>query len=704
LQQAWPFNLRVLQEAPLPLAQLCAKAQSENAPQRRHDTAFSAFDVFLKLLSSLATAEKKHLAARAANVPGLSAGDVAVKPFGNDWLERLRADSQILHKAGVKEFRFLFQATLANNFPACRALGDVLGPHFAPKTPRKKIADILQLVGTYRNKGFKQGGATDAECEEVGRLIFSALMEILAGGNAFANRRFVYVESVTSTESGTWRLDHLDLQGMTPIRLRPLELAAAEQHRFPAPERVYAVNSLATSQATVDEAQMYSPSRCVSLYPLLGYDPEHQECLFAETFASDDRAPIRYLGYSQGVTFQVDRRLANPGADNNVPATIATELSGTTTRRRLFAAGRDAHPDESGLRDFEIVAQVAAGSYAAVYRAWQHGVDRHVALKRICPAAPVHAEAGLNNEIRLLGQVTHPNLIQVLTRGHDSPWFTMPFIEGPTLADVLQALWGFGSLTLSADDFLASLQTAAGAADQRAEQLTIAAGLTPQNGTPVRHAPQAEYQPAATGETYLYHVVKLVGQLAAAVGTLHRHQIVLRNIHPGNVLISTTCRQPVLIDLGDARLSAETSASPLDLKPVDKLHYASPEQIDARRQIDRSTDVYSLGVLLWELLARQPFLGIGPQTDWHEARLRIQHDVPEPVRKHDSMIPDGLNAAVSRCLAKDPAERLASADELSRILADFERSELETGRRGSWASGFVDSLLWRFGSKKSDAS
>jgi serine/threonine protein kinase len=683
-EQAWPVDFQFLQEVPLPVAQLCARAQNETTAKRRHDTAFCALDFFLRLLASLVIAETaRRDPSRAGAMAGPTVADLLVKPCWSDWLTCIQLGSRTLQASGEQGFRFLFErmGERDERFAACRILSETLH-YVAPKSRCRNLFELAQLVGTYRNRALKHGSSKEEKSEEIGRLILSAVTEMLAAGHAFVGRRLVYVEDVEQVGSRNWLIDHLDLRGTSPIRMRPLMLENVEMERIPARECVYAVNRLAMSRATKGEVLMYSTSCCVCLDPLLRYDPERQECFFAEGRGVSDSVPgsTRYVGYLDGLTF--DDAGQHPssfdgaaGLSESNQITSAPSLSDGDTRRLSIVARLAARGAPSRHGDFEIVGQVAAGKHTDVYRARQSGVGRYTALKQLRHGAAEDAEARLNQEVHLLGQVSHPNVIMVLTRGRDPPWFTMPFVEGPTLGEALDALRGFRPLGRSGDDFRTALDMAAAAAKVRAERLSRHAGLSSHQGEPAGHGVTTREEVAANRETYLACVMTLVAQLAAGAHALHRAGIIHGNIHPQNVLISADGNRPFLIDLSNAQLVGRSTFKASSLPSLESAPYASPEQLRPPFMVDPATDIYNLGVILWELLTLRPIFDITPETDSREAARRIQYDPPKSPRSYDLTIPTDLNDAVLTCLSKDPEKRRLSAAELSQILVECERTE-----------------------------
>ncbi|HVX15604.1 MAG TPA: serine/threonine-protein kinase [Pirellulales bacterium] len=551
---------------------------------------------------------------------------------------------------GDGDFCFSLMPLDAERFPACQALGLKFLSLLQRKTAPKDFCDLVDLFIDYRNKVVKHPVLSEAGYDEVGQLIVLALAEILSTENeilcgrdghvvaptAFAGRQLVYVERTEQRGRSTmWRVEHLILHGLVPVRLQPLEVEDP-----PRAQCVYAIDRAALNSEVNGRLAMYSPAYCVCLHPLLTYKPETTECPLAEWTAPG--GPIQ-----------------------NMP------LRGGLVPDRAAASATEATPH----RGFEIVGQVGAGRHTKVYRVWQLGARRQAAVKQLRLDAPEYAEVRFNREIRLLGRISHANVIPILTCGHDPLWFAMPFVEGPTLADALVALRGFASLKRSGADFLRALHMAASKAQTRAEMLSREAELPPRvDDHAASSSSSMDDVELAAREPYFALVARLVGQLAAGVDALRRARIVHGNIQPENVLVSVADWRPVLIDLGqacDLSVPAKPGELPDRAEIAARFPYVSPEQLRRSYEPDGAIDVYNLGVLLWELLTLRPILDPDSTVTPREAMLPLEFAVPKSVRVFDPTVPRLLERVTSDCMAKDPKKR-PSAAELSRVLGNYE--------------------------------
>ncbi len=153
--------------------------------------------------------------------------------------------------------------------------------------------------------------------------------------------------------------------------------------------------------------------------------------------------------------------------------------------------------------------------------------------------------------------------------------------------------------------------------------------------------------------------------VADAAGCAHAHGVVHRDVKPDNILLDGA-GHVLVTDFGIAKAAQEASASQLTTEGmvVGTPHYMSPEQATGER-VDARSDIYALGVVLYQLLAGvPPFDGESAQS----ILMKQATAEPVPIRRVRSDVPQALAAVLDRMLAKDPAERYQSADELSHAL------------------------------------
>jgi serine/threonine protein kinase len=157
-------------------------------------------------------------------------------------------------------------------------------------------------------------------------------------------------------------------------------------------------------------------------------------------------------------------------------------------------------------------------------------------------------------------------------------------------------------------------------------------------------------------------VLALAIKLSSALAAAHDHNILHRDIKPGNILVDEQ-GEPYLADFGLARLIGDRGLTQHGVF-VGTPHYCSPEQV-ALEELDERSDIYALGLVIFEMATgRRPF-----EAETVAEILALQKSTPPPDPTSISPeIPGELAAIIVRCLAKDPAQRIANARKLEEAL------------------------------------
>jgi len=190
---------------------------------------------------------------------------------------------------------------------------------------------------------------------------------------------------------------------------------------------------------------------------------------------------------------------------------------------------------------------------------------------------------------------------------------------------------------------------------------------------------------AEVGRMASDRVAEVGAAIASALSFAHRSGVVHRDVKPGNVLISTQGEVKVT-DFGIARAAANAEDNLTQVGSVmGTATYFSPEQAQGR-PVDPRSDLYSLGVVLYELLVgRPPFVA---ETPLAVAYQHVQEPVPSP-RAANPSVPAGLDAIVVRLLQKDPAGRYGSADALREDLQRFREGRAVSAAPAAGVAGVV---------------
>ncbi len=261
---------------------------------------------------------------------------------------------------------------------------------------------------------------------------------------------------------------------------------------------------------------------------------------------------------------------------------------------------------------YEIVDRIARGGMADVFRARDLLLDRLVALKLLFPELST-SEAFVERfrrEATAAANLSHPNIVSVFDWGRtDSSYFiVMELVDGQTLGNLIRE----------------------------------------------------------SGPLDIDHAAAICSDVASALDYAHRHGVVHRDIKPGNVLIASDGHVKVA-DFGIARAQSASEDLTQTGSVMGTATYISPEQAEGK-QLDGRSDVYSLGIVLYEMLAgKPPFLGDSAVS----VALKQVKETPVMLSTIRSDIPAPLEAVVSKALAKDAANRYASAQDFRADLLRF---------------------------------
>jgi serine/threonine protein kinase/Tfp pilus assembly protein PilF len=359
---------------------------------------------------------------------------------------------------------------------------------------------------------------------------------------------------------------------------------------------------------------------------------------------------------------------------------LAPELSPADEGDR---AGEPAATDlqlEVPLGDYRIVREIGRGGMGVVYEAMQLSLGRRVALKVLPFAAALDPRQlqRFRNEAQAAAHLHHSNIVPVFGVGCERGvhFYAMQFIEGQTLAAVIGEL----RRAENEPEALATVTPRASVAVAE-HQGKDEAVTTPHGQGAVTEETPARASLTTLGERrgreYYRKVAELGVQAAQALEYAHQTGVVHRDIKPANLLVDARGN----LWITDFGLAHVQSDAPLTLTGdlIGTLRYMSPEQALGQRDlVDRRSDLYSLGVTLYESLTLKPAFAGG---DRQELLRQIAFEEAPAPRRRNRAIPRELETIVSKAMARRPAERYGTAQELADDLSRFLKDEPIRARR-----------------------
>ncbi len=258
---------------------------------------------------------------------------------------------------------------------------------------------------------------------------------------------------------------------------------------------------------------------------------------------------------------------------------------------------------------YRVIEQLGSGGMATVFKAYHASLDRYVAIKVLHPAFKANPQffERFKREARIVAKLEHPNIIPVydFNEHKGEPYLVMRFIEGDTLKPVMK-------------------------------------------GKPM---PPDK-------------ILQLMRPTCQALSYAHRQGVLHRDLKPSNIMV-TTEGDVFLTDFGLARMVQAGESTLSQDMMVGTPQYISPEQAQGISNLDGRTDIYSLGVILFEMLTgRVPFSADTPFATVHD---HIYAPLPLPSTINPDIDPD-VERMLLKALAKEPDDRFATADDLLKAL------------------------------------
>ncbi|MFG0283874.1 MAG: protein kinase [Phycisphaerales bacterium JB039] len=300
--------------------------------------------------------------------------------------------------------------------------------------------------------------------------------------------------------------------------------------------------------------------------------------------------------------------------------------------------GRADLPPPGTFPGYELVRHIHRGGQGVVYQAIQLTTKRKVAIK-VMHSGPFLGSSGrarFEREVEVLGQLHHPSIVDIYDSGQTADgsfYYVMDYISGRSLDEVLES---------------------------QSERPSIAETL------------------------------KLFSKICDAINAAHLKGVIHRDLKPSNIRIDNT-GEPVIVDFGLAKVGLasvtdETTPRLMTMTGefIGSLPWASPEQaIGSAGGLDVRTDVYSLGVILYQMLTGKfPYQVIGNMRDVLDNILKAEPARPSTIRRQ---INDEVETIVLKCLSKEKERRYQSAGDLGRDIRRYLAGEpIEAKRDSGW--------------------
>ena len=328
------------------------------------------------------------------------------------------------------------------------------------------------------------------------------------------------------------------------------------------------------------------------------------------------------------------------------------------------------HPELLG--EYRIVREIGSGGMGVVYEALQETLGRHVALKVLsdsCTSSP-HAVERFRREAQAAARLHHTNIVPVFDIGeHEGHfYYVMQYIEGYSLDHLLSGLQAASGLTKG--DFSLTLPMS----DRIARSIVTGrfgssfSETSDEKGADSENLVELDSSPKDFGlvgqEDYFRSVAGIGRQAAGALDYAHRQGTLHRDIKPANLLLD----QQGTVWITDFGLAKFTEQEDLTRSGdmVGTLRYMAPEQFDGRA--DARSDVYNLGLTLYELLTLRPAY---QEKSYHRLVRQVAEGTPPQPRHLNRAIPRDLETVVLKAMARHPKDRYATAGEMADDLQRF---------------------------------
>lgn len=269
------------------------------------------------------------------------------------------------------------------------------------------------------------------------------------------------------------------------------------------------------------------------------------------------------------------------------------------------------------IDNYRIVEVIGEGGMGVVFKAIHTKLDKMVALKMIAPGLSANSKfiRRFQTEAKALAKLQDPNIVAIHDlRSIENQWFiAMEYVEGKDLYDIV----------------------------------------------------------AKNGAFSWQDSIAVIKQILSAVGHAHKAGIVHRDLKPHNIML-TTNNQVKITDFGLAKDESNTMRT-MTVASGGTLNYMSPEHVKGFSYIEKRSDLYCVGIILYEMVTGEvPFKDVKSDFDIRESILRRDFDTPTKINKK---IPTELEAIIMKSIEKHPEDRFQTAEQMLQMIYDFEKGK-----------------------------
>ncbi len=356
----------------------------------------------------------------------------------------------------------------------------------------------------------------------------------------------------------------------------------------------------------------------------------------------------------------------------------------------MIKLGRDTGQDESlpqefsPLGDYRIVGELGRGGMGVVYEAEQMSLGRRVAIKVLRLAALLDETRleRFRNEARAAAMLDHTNIVRIHSVGCERGihYFAMSLVDGQSLAEVIGNLRS-AKLPKNATDAGSSQPTASppsSGTGASAEKSSKAGRLVGKADNETLTIAQLTTQHSHDRRAYFRSIARLTAEAARALHYAHQQGVIHRDIKPSNLMIDRFGKLHVT-DFGLARILSDASLTASTDMPG-TLRYMSPEQCSSETIVDHRTDIFSLGLTLFELATGEPARGAETRPQLLAQVQAGESSAPSDIRRD---VPRDLETIILKATDQHPDQRYASSAALADDLQRFAQDRVILARRAS---------------------